>query len=89
VAGFFRLRDDLYSLGLFVHAAWRGRGLTYELMAVGNPALLARGYREIISIQRLDNRASITMTDARGIARVGTLERRCRLGRVSVRFEPL
>ena len=88
VADFFRLRDDqVYALDVFVHPASRGRGVTYELMAASNPVLLAHGYREVISIQRLDNRASIAMTEARGIARVGTLERRSLFGRVSFRFQ--
>ena len=87
VAGFFRLRDDqVYALDVFVHPRSRGGGVTYELMAASNPVLLAHGYREVISIQRLDNRPSIAMTDARGIARVGTLERRSFFGRVSFRF---
>jgi len=88
VAGFLRLREDqVYALDVFVHPAFRGRGVTFELMAASNPVLLAHGYREVISIQRLDNRASIDMTEARGISRVGTLERRSRFGRVSFRFE--
>ena len=89
VAGYFRLRpDQIYGLDLFTHPAWRRRGVTYELMAYANPRLLAQGYREVISIQRVDNHESIATTRARGIARLGVLERRTFFGRVRFRFEP-
>jgi GNAT superfamily N-acetyltransferase len=89
VQDYFRLRPhQIYGLDLFTLPAWRGRGLTWDLMAVSNPVLLAHGYREILSIQRTDNAESIATTRARGIQRLGTLERRSFLGRATFRFVP-
>jgi GNAT superfamily N-acetyltransferase len=88
VAGFLRLRpDQIYALDLYTHPAWRGRGVTWELIVSMNPILVKHGYREVVSIQRTDNAESIATTRARRIARLGTLERRSFLGRVRFRFE--
>lgn len=90
VRDYFTLRpDQIYSLDLFTHAAWRSRGVSHDLMAGSNPILVAQGFREVVSIQRLDNAESIAMTRARGITQLGTLTRTCVLGRVSLRLDPV
>lgn len=90
VAGFFDglAADQIYALDLFVAPEFRNRGVTFDLMAVTNQWMVERGYRELLSIQRTDNEASIIVTTARNIDRLGTLTRTCRLGRVTFSFTP-
>jgi hypothetical protein len=79
---------QIYSFDLFIDPRWRQRGVTQDIMAVTNPLLVARGFREVLSIQRTNNQESIAMTRARAIARLGTITRSVRFGRVRFAFTP-
>jgi hypothetical protein len=41
------------------------------------PTLVARGFREVVGIHRVDNDDTIAAAEAKGIPRVGTITRWC------------
>lgn len=91
VAGFFRdlAPDQIYGMDLYIAPEFRHQGITFDLMAVSSRWMAERGYRDLLSIQRLDNEASIALTTTRPIERLGTLTRTCRLGKVTFSFAPV
>jgi L-amino acid N-acyltransferase YncA len=89
MAAFFRLRpDQVYVHDIYTVPEWRRRGVTRDLMIESNRQLLALGYRELFSLQELDNHDAIATMRANGIHHIGMLTRTCLLFHVAFSFDP-
>ena len=78
VEGFVRLRpDQIFMVDEFTAPPFRRRGITRRMAAAMAPALVARGFREVVGIHRVDNHDTIAAVEAKGIPRVGTVTRWC------------
>lgn len=88
VEGFVRLRpDQIFMVDEFTVPAFRRRGITRRMAAAMAPTLVARGFREVVGIHRVDNGDTIAATEAKGIPRVGTVTRWCVPWQVWFTFE--
>ena len=88
VEGFVRLRpDQIFMVDEFTVPAFRRRGITRRMAAAMTPTLVARGFREVVGIHRVDNGDTIAATEAKGIPRVGTVTRWCVPWQVWFTFE--
>ena len=89
LAGYFRLRpDQLYGIDIFTAPARRRAGLARAIFARTSPLLYARGFRELVGVQRLDNADSIAALARCGFVRTGCLTRHRFLWRVWFSFAP-
>lgn len=87
VADWFRLRpDQLYGVDVFTVPEQRRSGLARAIFARTSPMLHARGFTELLGVQRLDNVDSIAALARSGFTRLGRLTRRRRLWRVTYAF---
>jgi GNAT superfamily N-acetyltransferase len=78
VEGFVRLRpDQIFMVDEFTAPPFRRRGITRRMAAAMAPTLVARGFREVVGIHRVDNDDTIAAAEAKGIPRVGTVTRWC------------
>ena len=89
VAEFVRLRpDQVFMVDEFTVPALRRRGITRRLTVAMTPALVARGFRQVLGIHRLDDHDTIAAARAKGVERVGVVTRCCVLRRTWFTFEP-
>ena len=89
VAGFVRLRrHQLFMVDKFTVPALRRRGLSRRLAIAMTPALVARGYREVLGVHRLDNDDTVAAVRAKGLERLGIVARFRLPWRVWFAFDP-
>jgi hypothetical protein len=78
VEGFVRLRpDQIFMVDEYTVPVFRRRGITRRIAAAMAPTLVARGFREVVGIHRVDNGDTIAAVETKGIPRVGTVTRWC------------
>jgi hypothetical protein len=78
VAGYVRLRpDQIFMVDEFTVPTFRRRGITRRMAMAMAPAPVARGFREVVGIHRVDNRDTIAAAEAKGIPRIGIVTRWC------------
>jgi hypothetical protein len=89
VAGFVRLRrHQLFMVDEFTVPALRRRGLSRRLAIAMTPALVARGYREVLGVHRLDNADTVAAVRAKGLEWLGIVARFRLPWRVWFAFDP-
>lgn len=77
VAEWFRLRPhQLYGVDIYTVPEQRRSGLARAIFARTSPMLHARGFTELLGVQRLDNADSIAALARSGFTRLGRLTRR-------------
>jgi GNAT superfamily N-acetyltransferase len=89
VVGFVRLRDDqIFMVDEYTVPEFRRRGITRQMAIAMTPMLLARGYREVLGVHRVDNADTIAAARAKHIPRLGTITRSRVLWRTRFHWEP-
>jgi len=89
VEGFVRLRpDQIFMVDEYTVPVFRRRGITRRIAAAMAPTLVARGFREVVGIHRVDNGDTIAAVEAKGIPRVGTVTRGACRGTSGSRSRP-
>jgi hypothetical protein len=89
VAGFVRLLPgQVFMVDEFMDPPFRRRGITRPMAVAMAPWLLARGIRDVVGVQRVDNHDTIAAARAKGIPRVGTVTRTRLLWKVWFDWSP-
>jgi GNAT superfamily N-acetyltransferase len=89
LAAFFRLRPHhLFVADIFTCPDFRRRGVTRIVKLASARHLARRGYREMWAVETTTNYNTIVANDRTHVQRVGTLIRRCVLGRTKFSMIP-